>query len=571
MEWQLPKEMDVKNICKNLKMNKKIANVFANRNMSEKDIKDFLNFSEKDIPSFYEMKDSKKLVEELIEIINLQLKTVIMTDHDADGITGGSLAYLALKYLGAIVEIHTNNKFVEGYGMKKESVDAILKKWPDTQVILTVDNGIVSFDAVEYAKEKGLKVLITDHHLPSEDGKLPNADAVVDHKRLDDNYPFKEICGVAIVYKLMQELYKEMGKELDYVYSLLPLVCIGTIADCMEMKNENRYYVKEGLKMFGNSNIPAINVLSELFNIKTYNEETVAFYYAPCLNASARVTGEAKKAIDFFLTQDDEKAKALGIDLFNINEKRKKLASEQTDMAIEQIVEENLDSDKVIVLLSPKFSEGIVGIIAGHITEQFNKPAVVFTENNGTLKGSARSIESFNIKNAFDNLKDLTLNYGGHAMAAGISIDKSNLVEFRKKINELAKDLEIKEKDNYNIEINLENPDEISLDFIEDFNNYLRPFGPGWEKPLIRVGNFVADYNTVKYLKDVHLKVTNTLNEKDYSLLMFNTGAEFYKNLTKNLNGPQKLEAIGNVDVNVFRGDVSYQVIVNDKLLRVQN
>ena len=559
-------------ISKDLNMSEKIAGIFVARGMdTTAKVKEFIDFNQKDVPDISLLKDADIAVDRIGEAIMNNEHIVIYADYDADGTCAASVMIRGLRNLGANVDYYTNDRLRQGFGMKVDGVKEILSTYSDISLIITVDNGIVAFDAAEYIRKQGIDLIITDHHEPDANGLLPEALAVVDHKRLDDKYPFKELCGTGIAYRLMEDLYTKIGKKLDYVYELLPLVALGTVADCVSMTGENRYYTKIGLSWMGKDTIPAFKVLSELFAVKAYTEDTVGFYYGPMINASSRLDGNAMKPIRFFTTDDYDEAMKLGMELFETNNERKEISNESEQVALDQIEKEGKENDNVIIVYDPSFKEGIIGIIAGRITEKYGKPSIVFTDNGTNLKGSARSVESFNIKESFDALADTIVNYGGHAMAAGITIDKSDLDLFTKQINLYAEGKVVAHEEDILVDLNLETPNEMDIKVFDDFNKYLRPFGTDWPKAKVRVGGWALNVNTVRALKDIHLKVQNG----GYSLLFFNTGVDFANELTNsdilvNKVTPCTLEAIGDFDINVFKGNVTYQLIVQDNNLKIQ-
>lgn len=582
----------IQEIATSLHLNEKIAKVFVERGFkNSKDVKEFMDFNESDIPDIDLLMDSKIALDRIEEAVNLGEHIIIYADYDADGTCACSVMVRALRNLKARVDYYTNDRLTQGFGMKVEGVEEILRLYPDVSLIITVDNGIVAFEAAEYISKHNIDLIITDHHEPDMSGLLPDALAVVDHKRYDDKYPFKELCGTGIAYRLMKALYERRGEKMDYIYNLLPLVALGTVADCVSMTKENRYYVKQGIKKMGEENIPAFPVLSSLFKIKQYNEDTIGFYYGPMINSSSRLDGNAMKPIKFFTSDNADEVQKIGEYLYELNNTRKELTIEQTERAEEIIKSQNKQNDDIIIVYEPSFNEGIVGIIAGRITEEYHKPSIVFTNNNGRLKGSARSVEGFNIKEAFDEVQDLIFAYGGHAMAAGITIEEENLDEFTLLLNNNAYGKIKQSSDDIVIELSLDSPSEIDTSIIDGFNEFLRPFGTDWPVVKTRVGGWkTKEFNpwsneeesSIAILKDVHLKITNNLMDKynsitKYSLLMFNTGKEYFEQITNkdldsymNSGDSDILEAIGEFDINVFKGNISYQLIVKDGELRIQ-
>ena len=325
--------------------------------------------------------------------------------------------------------------------MCKLGVDNILAKWPDTKTIITADNGIVAYDAIDYAKNMGLKVVVTDHHEPG--NVSPNADAVINPKQPDCEYPFKEICGTTVAWKLMYVVIEKMREKLPgnmaaevqcSLYKKVELVALATIADIMPLVNENRTIVKNGIAIMNNDPSLAIDLRDGRVNM--VDPSHVAFRIAPHLNSPSRMNGDPSVAIDLLLTDNEANAEAFVAALMRQNEERKALTEKNTQLALGKIPK---DLPYVIVIQDESINVGVAGIVAGHITEKYNRPAIVLGEDfEGFCVGSARSVDGFNIKEALDEVSDLLYKYGGHAKAAGMTFSESKLEEFKRRINEIA-------------------------------------------------------------------------------------------------------------------------------------
>lgn len=501
-----------------------------------------------------DLKDSFEAATKLQEAINEKKNIVVYGDYDCDGVCATTIAVQCLEYLGARVSYFVNDRFKEGYGMNEKGLNRLLKKYPNVDTILTVDNGISAFEGVRLAKKKGLEVIVTDHHLAPTDGSLPNADVVVNPQRLDDESEFKEICGAAVIYKVMLALYYKLNVDFSHVYNQRDLVGLATIGDVMPLKDENRWFVTEGLRLIETEQRKHFRVLRNLKKF-SINEEAFGFFIAPVMNAVGRMEGEPNKAIDFFLEDDEDKLEMMAEELLKINDFRKEKTKEQVELA-ESIL---LDTDdKVIVVSHKEFHDGIIGLVAGQLKEKLYKPTIVFSEEDGMLKGSARSIEGFHIKEAFDQISHLIEGYGGHELAAGLSIKKENLNEFITQLNELADKRITEEMLTPKVKVDyVLNPDEINEDLIDEMNR-LRPFGQGFQSPLFGLKGFTQKRVQFMGNEKNHVKLYD--GDSNLSLIMWR-GREHYDALHK--RDGDAVQAIGSPSVNVFNGKVYMQFIVH--------
>lgn len=520
----------------------------------------FIRFSEKDIPDVSLIPDADKFVQRLIQAINKNEKIVIYGDYDADGISATTIAIRALKPLGANVHYFVNNRFTEGYGINAKGMDRLMNTFSDVDLILTVDNGILGFEGIDIANEHNIDVIVSDHHEPKDDKTIPNAVAVVDLKRIDNIYPhFQEVCGAGLIYKLMTYLYQKMGKSQESLKDLLAFVAVATIADLVPLLEENRYYVKEGLKLIKEERLYCFNALRNILGVKEINEETMGFRYGPILNAIGRIDGDVSPAIELFLTESQIIADSIAEDLDDLNEARKELTADELDK-VKQILENNpsILSRPVIVIVGD-FHEGVAGIIAGKIKEEYGKPSIVLSKvEDGKVKGSARSVKGFDLKGSLDMCKDLLVAYGGHEMAAGLTLEYVNFDVFAEKINQIASQLNLDEDPIVYVDFPV-TPDMLSVRMVNDINTYLRPFGQGFEKPVIGMN---VSYNDLKVMKEKHLKfMANNL-----SIIWFNGKEKF-----EEIGSPRQIKCIGMPDVNVFNGRASVQFLIQNDRVRPGN
>lgn len=504
------------------------------------------------------LKDSDKFIEGMKKAIEEKHKIVIMGDYDVDGITATAIAMLGLRNLNLDVHFYINNRFVEGYGMTPLSLENILKKHPDVKTIITVDNGIVAFEAVEQAVNMGIQVLVTDHHEPSSDGKYPIAHAVVDHKREDCEYPFKEMCGAGVIFKLLLLLYWELGLEPDDTYELLDLLAVGTVADVVSLTDENRVFVKEGLNLIRNDHRLFFKILNEKMEVKQIDEETIGFQYGPAINAIGRLDGCPSIVVEAMISNDADFISEVCERMVATNLERKELTSEHVDQA--EIILSNQEEMDVIVVYDEGFLEGLVGLIAGRLCERYYKPVIALTKHGDKLKGSARSIPGFDVKDSFDYCSDLLLGYGGHPQAGGLSLKEENLEAFIKKVNEYGKIHMTPEVTQKIVEFdNVLTASDMNGNTVDDIAK-LRPYGQGFKKPLF---GFKIDIAQNGFYEKVKKNVLILTGINKIRVVGFDNKQQYIS-----LGKPERVAVLGCPSTNVFNGEVSYQFIINEDNLR---
>lgn len=523
-------------------------------------VQSILDFLEKDLMSLYDtrlMKDAEKAVDILIEAIKNKLHIINYSDFDCDGACSSICCVKAIRTAGGYIDYYTNNRFEDGYGICKKGIDNILKKYPDTKIILTSDNGIVGYEGIEYAKQKGLIVIVTDHH---EQGKtLPNADAIVDPKRKDDNYPFSELCGAGVIFKLMLLLYYKMGLSLKPIYDLIDVVGMATVGDIVPLLDENRILVKEGIKKIKEESNLVFKILREKTEVKQINSDgTLAFVYVPMINALGRLLGSPDLAIDMFLSDDEDFIRNTIDKIYELNEQRKVMTNEQFEISEKVIEDKGLKP--VIVVYDDNFHEGIIGLIAGKLKEKYHRPTFVLTNHNvDSAKGSCRSIDNFHINDYMFKIDNLLIQHGGHAKAGGLSLYKKNLNEFEEAINKLAMDNLTEDDFKEHITVDtVINAEDVSLDLIDDLK-MLEPYGEQFQAPLVGLNNFSV--NKVYYMGEdkQHLKL---VDKNNLSVIYWN-GAHKFKTF-KNLNC---IKVIGTPQINVYNNQVNIQFIVKDDMI----
>lgn len=388
------------------------------------------------------MKDMDKAVSVIASSIRDNKHIRIIGDYDIDGICSIYILFKGLKICGADVDYEVPDRITDGYGINENLIKQAYEA--GVEVIITCDNGIAAASQIDYANELGMTVVITDHHdVPYEEtdnGRryiIPKAAAVVDPKQNDCRYPFKMLCGAGIAYKFIDCMVKEFQTGDSVMPELLQFAAIATVGDIVDLLDENRIIVKEGLKLIANTGNYGLNALMAVTGVsrESINAYHIGFVLGPCLNASGRLDS-AKRALKMLVTDDRAEAERHAGELKDLNEERKKLTSEAVDKAVDMVENSSLKDDRVLVIFLPDCHESIAGIVAGRIREKYYKPVIVLTRGEQEAKGSARSIESYNMFEKLSECKDLFTRFGGHPMAAGLSLPEENIPEFRRRINE---------------------------------------------------------------------------------------------------------------------------------------
>ena len=437
------KRADFNSIGQEFEIDPVIARLIRNRDVTGQDnIRMYLKGSIKDIPSPWLMKDMKKAVKIIKEKVSEKAKIRIIGDYDIDGVMSTYVLLRGLIRIGADVDTYIPDRVADGYGIHEHLINRAEEDKVDT--ILTCDNGIAAVSEIQLAKEKGMTVIVTDHHeIPykeTENGReiiLPPADAILNPKQQDCPYPSKNLCGAVVAFKLISALYEEFcvpGEELEDFYEL---AAIATVGDVMDLQGENRILVKEGLKRLKNTGNPG---LRELIRVNGLEDSKITAYHVgfvlgPCINASGRLDTAARSLALLNAENQGEAAKLAG-DLTALNQSRKSLTEEGKEAAIHQVENTDLKNDRVLVIYLPDCHESIAGIIAGRIREKYHKPTFVLTKGENSAKGSGRSIEAYSMYEELVRCADLLIQFGGHPMAAGLSIEEKNIEKFRRRLNQ---------------------------------------------------------------------------------------------------------------------------------------
>lgn len=490
----LRKGADFAGIGKKFQISPRLACLIRNRDVvGEEAIGQYLNGTIGDLCDGMLMKDMDKAVEILREKLEEGKRLRVIGDYDIDGVNATYILLEGLKRLGADADYDIPDRMTDGYGLNIHLIQRAYDDGVDT--VLTCDNGIAAAEEIAFGKDMGMTVIVTDHHeVPFEEwgGKkqylLPLADAVVDPKRPDCEYPFPHLCGAAVAYKLMEALWESMGRDSEDLDDLIENVAIATVGDVMDLKGENRIFVKEGLQMLERTRNPGLRSLIECTGLadKTISAYHIGFVLGPCLNASGRLD-TAKRALRLLEAKTRKEADQLAWDLKALNDSRKEMTEKAVKEAELMVEASALKEDRVLVIYLPDCHESLAGIVAGRIRERYYKPAFVLTNASEGLKGSGRSIEAYSMYEELSRCKDLLMRFGGHRQAAGLSMKRENLESFRKMINDYCTltPQDLTEK----VVIDMEMPFSCVTEGLIRELALLEPFGKGNTKPVFAARN----------------------------------------------------------------------------------
>lgn len=563
--WRVyAKKADFKAIGEKFGIDQVMARIIRNRGLvSDEQIDMYLNGGIEDMHSPHLLKDADRCVDILIDKIDKGKKIHIIGDYDIDGICSTTILYKGLRAAGAKVDYAVPDRIADGYGINEHLIDEAFNEGADT--IITCDNGIAAIQQIQYAKSKGMTVLVTDHHdipFDYENGekiyKVSRADVIVNPKQEDCTYPFDKLCGAGVAFKIIKIMYERLKLNPIELEEYAELMAIATIGDVVDLTDENRIIVKYGLKhlaVTSNKGIRALIQACEL-DINNINAYHIGFVIGPCLNATGRLDS-ASRAIELLLTTDYNDAMEKAVMLRELNIERKDITEEYASLAIEQVENTALMQDNVLVVYLPECHESVAGIIAGRVREKFYKPSIVITKAEEGAKGSGRSIEGYNMFEEISKCGSLLNKYGGHPMAAGISLDIDKIDSFRKALN-ASQTLTEKEL-TPTVWIDVPMPvDYVDISLIRQFDK-LQPFGKGNEKPVF------ADRNL--YVKESVLigKNRNVLRcklESEHGKLV--TAIKFKMEGQEIPEEGRKISMVYYPDINEYNGIVSVQFRIED-------
>lgn len=560
------KKADFQKIGSEFGIDPVIARLIRNRDIQDmKEIRSYLYGTLAEIPSPWKMKDMERAVQILQKKITQKKKIRIIGDYDIDGVTATCILLKGLKRLNANVDTYIPDRVKDGYGMHEQLIDKALEDGIDT--ILTCDNGIAAAAEIEYAKKEGLTVIVTDHHdIPfrdTEDGRIwiiPKADAVVNPKQNDCLYPNKNICGAVVAWKLIWALYERLGIDSDEIWDFLELAAIATVGDVMDLQGENRIIVKEGLKKLSSTSFEGLKALIRVNNLEgaEITAYHVGFVIGPCINASGRLD-TAARSLELLLADNMEDAMKLADDLYDLNQSRKAMTEQGKEQAIQSIEENNLGKDRVLVVYLPDCHESLAGIIAGRIREAYNKPVFVLTKGADGVKGSGRSIEAYSMYEELVKCSDLLTQFGGHPMAAGLSMEEKNVELFRRRLND---NCTLTEQDLIpKIMIDVPMPISYLSKKLTEQLKVLEPFGKGNSKPLFAQKN----------LRAVGIRVLGRNRNVAKMLLIDENGikmdAVYFGEAQEFVDFVQAHDTISVTyypEINVFQGRENLQVVIKN-------
>lgn len=557
-----------------IKLNPLISRLLVNRDInSREEAENFLKGNTKNLLDGNLMKGMKQGVEIIKEAIEAQKKIVIYGDYDCDGVCSTTILYRTFKSLNADFKYYIPDREEEGYGVNSNRIRKL--KEQGAEVIITCDNGISAFEQTKLAKELGLTMIITDHHdipyVEEGDKKIfhvPEADVVINPKQKDCSYPFKELCGAGIALKFSLCLLESMGKDIHEYKELLQYAAMATVCDVVELKGENRIILKEGLKIINaTENIGLKSLIKETgLEGKEIGEYHFGFVLGPTINATGRLE-TANLSVELLITEDEKEAEQLAKKLFELNKIRQELTSESVEKVIEDIAREYNKDEKVILVYDEEIHESIAGIVAGRVRERFNLPTIIMTKGKDMPKGSARSIEGYNMFEELNKCKDLIEKFGGHPMSAGLSVKEENLLLLKNQLNEKCR---LTDDDIIPI-IKIDSPlplEKIDEELINNIEN-LRPFGKGNSSPLFAVKNLNVTRVFFMGKEKNFMKFRFLMNDKNLTIegVNFDKYEEFKEEFIECFGEERFLKLLDDGYAD-FRMDIIYYPGINEYMGR---
>ncbi len=534
------------------KISSLIATILANRNIiNEEQIRKFIHPTRNDFYDPFKMPDMEQAVERILQAIEYNEKIIIYGDYDVDGITSITVLKRFLQDREVLVDYYIPNRIDEGYGLNKTAIQKIASK--GYKLIITVDCGITSKEEIDLANELGIDVVITDHHEVPEE--LPKAIAVIDAKRKDSKYPFNQLAGVGVSFKLIQALSQKMQLPEKEYLKYLDIVCVGTISDIVPLLDENRVITKLGLKLVEQTKNMGLKALLEVADYKKIDSNTISFGIAPRINACGRLA-DAKIALELFLTEDFEKAKEIASKLNEYNLQRQEMEKNIYDEAVEELSKKD-EEEQIIILGKEGWHHGVIGIVASKITEKYFKPSILICFEGEEGKGSGRSIPGFNLHEALTKNSEYLEKFGGHSMAVGVSIKTKNFEKLKKQLQEYGKSSNICDiipiiyidEETTLKDINIQAVKQLEL---------LQPFGEANKEPI-----FVCRKLKIQSIRTLsegkHIKLT--LKDDNYfiDVIGFQMG-----DLIEEYKLGDKVDVVGTLEINEFNGSEKVQMRLKD-------
>lgn len=555
-KWQIYEtdEGKIEELKEKYKLNSLLATILVNRGIDSKEkIRQFLEPTRQDFYNPYLMQDMEIAVERIVRAIENQEKVIIYGDYDVDGITSTVVLKKFLKDLGLEVSYYIPNRLNEGYGLNNKAIEKIVNE--GYSLMITVDCGISAIDEIDYANSLGLEVIVTDHHEPGE--VLPKALAVVDNKRKDSNYPFRDLAGVGVAFKLTQALGMKLGLKEETYLKYLDIVCVGTISDIVPLVDENRVITKLGLLLVRQTKNMGLKSIINSSGYSKIDSNTISFGVAPRINACGRM-GKAEEALELLLSTEIYRVNELTKKLSEHNRERQEIEKTIYESAVEKIEKNHLYENRTIVVGGKDWHHGVIGIVSSKITDMYFKPSILLSfEEDGTGKGSGRSVPGFDLHDALTKCQDTLEKFGGHSMAVGVTIKKENLEKFIKEFEKIAEEEKIEEIVpilNVDAKIDLNSVDK---DVIESLRA-LEPFGEANKMPIFAFKNLRID--SIRALSEgKHLKLTLKEDNRIINAIGFNMGA-----LAEEYKIGDKIDVAGVLEINTFNGVDNLQINIKD-------
>ena len=555
-KWQIyeTNEELIKKLKNDYKINTLLATILANRNITKPDeIRLFLEPSRNDFHDPFLITDMEIAVDRILKAVDNKENVVIYGDYDVDGITSITVLKSFLQDIGLEVATYIPDRLDEGYGLNKNAIEKIHKQGCD--LMITVDCGISGIEEIDYANSLGIETIVTDHHEPG--NELPKAIAVIDNKRKDSKYPFRELAGVGVVFKLTQALGIKLGLKEETYLKYLDIVCIGTISDIVPLVDENRVIAKLGLMLVGQTKNIGLKSIINSSGYTKIDSSTISFGVAPRINACGRM-GKAEEALKLLLSKNVNEVAELTKRLNEHNALRQEIEKRIFQEVTEKIKKDNLENNRAIVVGGQDWHHGVIGIVASKITEMYFKPSILLSfEGDGIGKGSGRSIPGFDLHDALMKCQDSIEKFGGHSMAVGLNVREEKLDEFRQRFEEVAEEEHIENIIpiiNIDAKIDL---NDVNKEIVESLK-MLEPFGEANKMPVFVFRNLKI--NSIRALSEgKHLKLTLKDNNNIINAIGFNIGY-----LAEDYRIGDKVDVVGVLEINSFNGVDSIQINMKD-------
>ena len=547
-------EESVDNLSNKYRINKLLATILNNRGIvTEEKIRLFLNPTRNDFHNPFLIKDMEKAVDRIIKAIENKERITIYGDYDVDGITSITVLKSFLQERGLEIAQYIPNRLTEGYGLNIEAVEKIKNRGCD--LMITVDCGISAIKEIDYANQLGIETIVTDHHEPGQE--LPKAMAVIDNKRKDSTYPFRELAGVGVVFKVIQAISIKLGLKEEEYLKYLDIVCIGTISDIVPLVDENRVIAKLGLLLIKQTRNIGLRAIINMSGYKVIDSNSISFGIAPRINACGRM-GKAEDALELFLSKNINEVCQLAQKLNEYNKERQETEKAIYENAVEAIERENLQKNSAIIVGGHNWHHGVIGIVSSKITEMYFKPSILLSfEDDGIGTGSGRSIPGFDLHEALSKCNNSIEKFGGHSMAIGMTIKKDKFEDFKKQFEQIAEEADINDIIpiiKIDAKINFENINKEMVDSLKE----LEPYGEGNKMPIFAFKNLKID--SIRSLSDgKHLKLTLKEGNTVINAIGFNMG-----HFINEYRIGDKVDVAGVLEINHFNGVESVQINLKD-------